>query len=131
MPAGTATRRRTTPAPPLQVVRGQGRSTEKPKKSRREQLANMPGDQIICRVVRSNHSINPDDYHVEAVAGGGWATIFTCAVCGTEITQYRDRHGFREPTAYKRPKGYLMEEGGALTAREKADLFTRWAGGRR
>lgn len=117
--------------PTLQVVRGQGGKARKAT-PRSRQLANMPSDQIICRVLVSNHSIDPNSYEMYAAPGGGTVTVFSCAVCGTEITKYRDRHGFLERNnGYKYPKGYEMEEGGRLSADEKAGQFLRLAGSKR
>lgn len=128
MPKGSAARQ----APPLTVIRGQGQGRKaRPKPvPRSRQLATMSNSDIICRVLMGNHSIDPDSYEIYAAPGGGWQTVFTCVSCGAEITKPRDRHGFREQNRYKHRKGYLMEEGGMLTGREKADLFMKLAGAR-
>jgi len=114
-------------APALKVVRGQGSSKPAPI-SRSRQLSTMDAGDILCRVGVGNHSISPDHYEVNAEPGGGWSLTFTCSSCGTEITKLRDRHGFRDGNRYNHRKGYLMEQGGRLSDREKADLFMRLAG---
>jgi hypothetical protein len=124
MGAASAARRQ----PPLQVVRGQGRSAKPAPVPRSRQLATMDARDILCRVGVGNHSIDPNAYVVNAEPGGGWSITYTCAVCETEITKRRDRHGFRDGNSYSHRKGYLMEQGGRLTDREKADLFMRLAG---
>lgn len=96
--------------------------------SRKAQLATLPTNYVTCRVVVGNHS--PDsDPRVMSAPGGGYEIVFTCRFCGTEIVKHRDRHGFvTGGRVYKYPDGYLLEEGGAMTASEKARLFVVNAG---
>lgn len=99
---------------------------------RRKQLANMPEEQMWCRVLNRHRPREGSTPRIYPGTQGGWSVEFIC-VCGTEVTMHKDRHGFRSrdrATSYVRPAGYLMEEGGRLTEQENAALFLRLAAGR-
>jgi hypothetical protein len=94
-------------------------------RNRRNQLNNLPPQYVTCRVLVGNHSPRSTP-EVFVAPGGGYEVVFTCRFCGTEITKERDFHGFvKASRRYKYEPGYLIEEGGALTSSEKADLFLR------
>lgn len=99
-----------------------------PEISRRDQLASMPRGDIVCRVLVGNHT--PDGApKVYNAPGGEYELVFTCQFCGTEVSKFRDRHGFitsRRKYGYRRDgQPYLIQDGGGLTPSEKAALFLR------
>lgn len=101
--------------------------------NRRNQLAQMPHGDVVCRVLNGHHTPNGEP-EVFNAPGGGYEMVFTCIYCGTEISKFRDRHGFltgrRKYTPRSTEDGgtpYVMQEGGKLTKEEKARLFLREA----
>lgn len=97
---------------------------------RNDQLASMPGSYINCRVVIGNHVPAAGYPVINRTRDGGYETMFVCDNCGTEVRKYRDRHGFvTGKRGYKYESGYLIAEGGRLTASEKSALFLGMATG--
>lgn len=94
------------------------------KTSRKDQLNEMPSSFVMCRVIVGTHVPAHGYPVISRTPGGGYEQMFVCENCGAEVRNYRDRHGFRTGgRKYKYEPGYLIQEGGALTASEKADLF--------
>lgn len=106
----------------LREVRPQGGKMRKTM-PRDKQLESMRLEYALCRVGSASHSFDPDDYTTYPAPGGGWCLEWACPVCGLEIVKEYDIDGFRVGRRNKYPKGYLMQEGGRLSADERAGLF--------
>jgi hypothetical protein len=98
-------------------------------KSRSEQIAGMPSEFAMCRVLVGNHVPASGYPVIHRTRDGGYEQMFACANCGTEVYRYRDRHGFLTgKRSYRYPAGYLLPDGGQMTKSEKASVFVQEAG---